>query len=151
MMTRCTARSKRTGAQCKRAPHPGAAVCTMHGAAAPQVKRKAEERMRLLLYPAIGAVERAVRCKDPLVALRGAREAFDRIGFPERPDGFTAVQVLSLVRSLTAVFLDVVQDAEQRRRFVVGVRRLLPAAADVEVDDLPAGKSSELEDEELVL
>jgi len=41
---RCTARSKRSGDRCKRAPIPGGSVCIMHGGAAPQVRRAARER-----------------------------------------------------------------------------------------------------------
>jgi hypothetical protein len=42
---RCTARSKQSGERCKRARAKGALVCAMHGGKAPQVKRKAKERV----------------------------------------------------------------------------------------------------------
>ena len=41
----CSATSKRSGKRCRRAATPGANVCYMHGAAAPQVKAKAAERV----------------------------------------------------------------------------------------------------------
>lgn len=41
----CTARSKRTGNPCTNAPLAGSVVCRMHGGAAPQVLRKAQERI----------------------------------------------------------------------------------------------------------
>lgn len=42
---RCKARTKKTGVQCKRRPVPGAAVCVMHGGAAPQVQAAAARRL----------------------------------------------------------------------------------------------------------
>lgn len=47
--TRCVARSKRTGEQCGRRPVPGATVCHYHGGAAPQVRKKAERRLAVLV------------------------------------------------------------------------------------------------------
>jgi hypothetical protein len=41
----CTARSKRTGQRCKRAPITGGTTCWLHGGAAGQVQRKAAERV----------------------------------------------------------------------------------------------------------
>lgn len=41
----CTARSKRTGQRCKRAPVIGGTTCWVHGGAAGQVQRKAAERV----------------------------------------------------------------------------------------------------------
>lgn len=41
---RCTAKSKQTHNRCGAARTPGLTVCRWHGGAAPQVKRKAEER-----------------------------------------------------------------------------------------------------------
>lgn len=43
---RCTARSKRSGEQCKRWATPGAAVCRMHGGKAPQVEAAARRRLQ---------------------------------------------------------------------------------------------------------
>ncbi len=42
---RCRAKAKGTGKQCKRAAINGGTVCSMHGAGAPQVKRKAALRV----------------------------------------------------------------------------------------------------------
>ena len=44
-MAQCTARSKRSGEQCRRAATPGALVCASHGSSAPQVRAKAAERV----------------------------------------------------------------------------------------------------------
>lgn len=59
---RCTARSKRTGNQCGRAPILGGNVCKHHGGAAPQVKAKAAER--LLAAEAVKAFGLA-QARDP--------------------------------------------------------------------------------------
>lgn len=42
---RCSARSKRSGEQCKRTAVAGATVCTAHGGKAPQVRAAAERRV----------------------------------------------------------------------------------------------------------
>lgn len=44
---KCTARAKSTGNRCRRDPIAGATVCVVHGGQAPQVKRKAAERLAL--------------------------------------------------------------------------------------------------------
>jgi hypothetical protein len=61
-MKTCKAKSKSTGKQCARAPIAGGEVCRVHGGAAPQVKRKAAERV--LLDQAIVAFG-LDRAKDP--------------------------------------------------------------------------------------
>src|SRR5712692_1412220 len=48
---RCTATSKRTRVRCKKAPLLGAMVCRTHGGGAPQVRRKAAERLADLIDP----------------------------------------------------------------------------------------------------
>jgi len=44
-MVTCTATAKATGEPCRRAAISGGSVCYVHGGAAPQVKRKAAERI----------------------------------------------------------------------------------------------------------
>lgn len=46
MAAQCIAQSKRSGAQCKRAPVPGATVCVKHGGGAPQVQAAAKRRLQ---------------------------------------------------------------------------------------------------------
>ena len=41
----CTATAKSTGERCKRAAIKGGEVCPMHGGSAPQVKKKAQDRL----------------------------------------------------------------------------------------------------------
>ena len=50
-MARCRATSKASRQQCKRGSIPGGTVCHKHGGSAPQVKRKAEERLADLIDP----------------------------------------------------------------------------------------------------
>lgn len=68
---RCTATSSRTGERCKRWPVRGATVCTSHGGAAGQVRRKAASRVaeaaaRAALAPYAADSEPVT---DPLAAL----------------------------------------------------------------------------------
>src|SRR4051812_24468001 len=42
---KCSAKSKQSGKRCKQYAIPGGKVCRFHGGAAPQVKRKAAERL----------------------------------------------------------------------------------------------------------
>jgi hypothetical protein len=42
---KCSAKSKQSGQRCKQPAIPGGKVCRFHGGAAPQVKRKAAERL----------------------------------------------------------------------------------------------------------
>ena len=55
-MERCTA-TNRQGQRCKRWPIRGGNVCTNHGGGAPQVKRKAAERLAELVPKAIGKLD----------------------------------------------------------------------------------------------
>ena len=48
---RCTAKSSRSQQRCKRPAILGGTVCQTHGGAAPQVKRKARERLEDLIDP----------------------------------------------------------------------------------------------------
>ena len=55
----CKAHSSRTGQPCRQVAILGGNVCVAHGGRAPQVKRKAEERLRALVDPAIKVPGRA--------------------------------------------------------------------------------------------
>ena len=76
----CTATAKGSGKRCQRAPIQGATVCRMHGGAAPQVKAKAEERLRALQAPALAALEDLIDNADPRTRVRIAEIVFDRTG-----------------------------------------------------------------------
>lgn len=85
---RCTAKTAASGytERCKKAAVLGSNVCATHGAAAPQVKRKARERVRDLVDPLLGLIEKAIEDLDrrrlylhPSV-VRLATLVFDRAG-----------------------------------------------------------------------
>jgi len=59
----------RNGGTCGRWPMRGQSVCWMHGGKAPQNLRKAEDRMRDLVHPALSALERQIN-KDEFAATK---------------------------------------------------------------------------------
>lgn len=74
---RCTA-TRRNGEQCGSKPIRGATVCRMHGGAAPQVKAKAEERLRALQPKAIVTLDRLLdREEFPTVQFQAAKAVID--------------------------------------------------------------------------
>jgi hypothetical protein len=60
-MSRCTATTKRTGERCKNSAILGGTVCRYHGGGAPQVKRKAEERLLDARDDALSALAHRLR------------------------------------------------------------------------------------------
>lgn len=73
----CTA-TARTGAQCKQPAIAGGNVCRYHGGAAPQVIKKARERLAALVDPAIARLATVVNDEDSRVALAAAKDILDR-------------------------------------------------------------------------
>lgn len=79
--TRCKARTQK-GEPCKRPPIAGAAVCRVHGGAAPQVKRKAAMRLLELVDPAIATLAKEmVKAEKSGDRLRAANSILDRAGY----------------------------------------------------------------------
>lgn len=80
----CTAK-KRDGSPCGQRAMKGSAVCKMHGGKAPQVLAAARLRLALLVDPAIGVLQKAMKqqAKQPGVALAAARDVLDRAGLKE--------------------------------------------------------------------
>lgn len=79
--TRCKARTQK-GEPCKRPPIAGAAVCRVHGGAAPQVKRKAAMRLLELVDPAIATLAKEmVKAEKSGDHLRAANSILDRAGY----------------------------------------------------------------------
>lgn len=66
---RCAATAKRTGKPCRRAPVPGASVCSVHGGAAPQTRAKAAERVLEREARALLARLEVAPVGDPLIEL----------------------------------------------------------------------------------
>lgn len=82
MADQCSATSKTTGSQCRKPAIPGGTVCRNHGGNAPQVRRKAEERLAALVDPAIGALSRMIQQKRKIdaVTMAAVRDILDRAG-----------------------------------------------------------------------
>lgn len=78
---KCSAK-RQNGTACKNAPIHGGNVCRMHGGGAPQVKRKAEERIRDAADPAAAKIVQLMQNpKVPyVVQLAAARDLLDRAG-----------------------------------------------------------------------
>jgi len=75
---RCTAH-RTDGVPCKGLALKGMNVCRVHGGYAPQVRRRAEERLAALEVPAIGVLDRAIRRrKIDAQSIAAAREILDR-------------------------------------------------------------------------
>lgn len=116
---RCSATAKRTGRQCEQYAINGGTVCHKHGGAAPQVKAKAEERIKALVNPALALIEEYLEhagdpeySVPPAVRLRAAESILDRAGYGAtqkiRMDGDVTVrgevdrELAELVRELEA-------------------------------------------------
>ncbi len=71
---KCAAR-KSNGDPCNAAPMRGSAVCRMHGGSAPQVRRKAAERLALLLDDSVSFAGRILHDEgaDPALRLKAAQ------------------------------------------------------------------------------
>lgn len=79
MEGRCTATSKQSGQRCKRWPIPGGHVCVMHGGGSPLVKAKAEQRLAMLVAPAIARLGQLVDQREfPSVAIAAVKDVLDR-------------------------------------------------------------------------
>jgi len=68
MAQRCNA-TNRAGSRCGEWAQPGQRVCHLHGGRSPQALRKADERMRDLVHPAISALERQIN-QDEFAAVK---------------------------------------------------------------------------------
>lgn len=79
---------RHNGLHCKAQAISGATVCRVHGGSAPQVRRKAAERLAALVDPAIGVLQEAMKRKDgkgkdrlpDSLAIAAARDVLDRCG-----------------------------------------------------------------------
>lgn len=89
---RCKAHSSRTGKRCRRHAMAGTTVCPMHGARAPQVPKRALDRLVELQPEAVRVFQLAARRAgrknatpaDVAVALRAADSLLDRTGVVAR-------------------------------------------------------------------
>ncbi len=72
----------RAGDPCRMAPIRGATVCRVHGGSAPQVKRKAEERLAEMVEPALTQLHRLMESAETeSVKLAAVKDILDRAGY----------------------------------------------------------------------
>lgn len=80
-MALCTAHTlSRGGASCRNHAIPGGTVCRYHGGSAPQVKKKALERLAALVDPAITELSDLLHTKSAQVRLGAVKDVLDRTG-----------------------------------------------------------------------
>jgi hypothetical protein len=80
-MAICTAH-RTNGELCRAKAIRGGKVCVVHGGRAPQVLRRAEERIQELVAPALRRITTAIADDDnPALALAAARDILDRAGY----------------------------------------------------------------------
>ncbi|MBF4512281.1 hypothetical protein ITJ66_07235 [Plantibacter sp. VKM Ac-2885] len=92
--TLCTAR-KRSGQPCGNAPMLGSSVCRMHGGAAPQVKRRAQQRILEASDKAAFALVQMMQdvTIPPAVRVSAARDLLDRAGLVSKAELSVEVSV----------------------------------------------------------
>jgi len=77
---KCKAKAKTTGKRCRRDAIAGGTVCRVHGGAASQVRRKATERLKTLVHPAIDHLEKTIEDDENVTqALSAAKDVLDRV------------------------------------------------------------------------
>ena len=77
-MSQCTAK-RSNGEPCKAQAIRGGNVCRVHGGSAPQVRRKAAERLAALIDPAIGILGASMsQKKDARLRLSAAMDVLNR-------------------------------------------------------------------------
>lgn len=82
MHRQCTARKSATGERCKAWAIRGGNVCVTHGGAAPQVRKKAEERLAEMVEPALIQLRNLIDSADSdAVKLAAVKDALDRAGY----------------------------------------------------------------------
>src|SRR5437762_3216198 len=100
---RCNA-TRPNGSRCKREAEDGAVVCDQHGGAAPQVRRRAAER---LIMTADQAAQMLVRMMEDTVVPFGVRAKIDLL---DRA-GLIATQVHQIIPTADDPFMRFFQDA----------------------------------------
>ena len=96
-MTICAAH-RTNGDPCRLHAVTGARVCQVHGGRAPQVKAKAEDRIRDLVDPSLNRIARTIADDaNPALALQAARDILDRAGYKAtekiQSDGRTVIEI----------------------------------------------------------
>lgn len=92
MPDQCTATAKSTGERCQNAPMKGSNVCRVHGGAAPQVQKKAQERLDEMADATTADIQSN---------LEDLQSEYDHVGTPDEK-----VAILSEMRRLWKIILD---------------------------------------------
>lgn len=79
-LKRCRAH-RSNGDACSAFPIHGGTVCVVHGGRAPQVKAKAEERIRDMVDPALNRLLKLIDDDSSGVALGAVKDVLDRAGY----------------------------------------------------------------------
>lgn len=103
---RCTATARSTGERCKRAAIKGGNVCSMHGGNAPQVQKKAQERLDEMADSTTANIQRDIE------DLQAEYEAAD--------DPETKLSIASELRQHWKIILDRTGHGPSEKREVTG-------------------------------
>jgi hypothetical protein len=135
---RCTAHSSQTRRRCKNASILGSRICRYHGGAAPQVQKKAAQRLKELEHPALDVFQRVLEADEAhpehrALAIRVAESVLDRTGHKQpkkleiESDQTIDVRTLStgLLRQLAAELQQ--NEARDRASSTPGVAPARPA------------------------
>jgi hypothetical protein len=113
-VTPCTAR-KRNGDPCGNAAMNGSTVCRMHGGAAPQVKRRAQQRILEASDPAAARLVAMMQDETlpPAVQLAAARDLLDRAGVVGKQELELSANVsVSVWDNIVGLTMDVYEDGD---------------------------------------
>lgn len=105
-MSRCTATAKSTGERCQRPAIKGATVCYQHGGAAPQVQKKAQERLDEMADKTTADIQRNIE---------DLQEEYEHIDDPE-----AKLAIMSEMRRLWKIILDRTGHGPTEKREVSG-------------------------------
>ena len=75
---KCTAKSKSSGARCKKEAIAGGTVCRNHGGAAPQVRNAAIQRLHDAVHSAVANLLKKQESELENVSLRASQDILDR-------------------------------------------------------------------------
>lgn len=122
--TLCKAHSRRTGEPCKNAAMNGTTVCRMHGGSAPQVRRKAAERIAEAAHDAAALLVQFMEDpkNDKPLRTRIAQDLLNRAGYTGRQSLDLSVKATPFQDAIaTGAFLvDYDDDAELNRIEIEG-------------------------------
>lgn len=135
---KCVARN-RFGERCKKYPIEGGIVCASHGGSAPQVRRKAQERLAMAMDDAAALLIRFAHDPDvpPNVRLAAVRDILDRGGIGTK-------QELEVVLKPWEVAVEgiLVDDGKEDRDVIDGevveVREIPPSDYEWPAEKLPS-------------